>query len=660
MFVTRFLLRLTANIAGFTLPVCLFFATLVGAGEKTTDSSASNRERVWSRLLDMPTARLAAGAIAFDGKLYVIGGCVVCDGKVHPIPAVEVFSPATGTWEIKASLPTPRSNFGLATAGGRIFVIGGTRNDSRSETDIVEAYDPAANSWSAAARMPTPRCQVGAASIGGKIYAIGGNAGHEHAFEVYDSTTDLWSPLSPLPNPRRDAGVAALDGKIYVSGGLGYDGKYPIDALQAYDPATNRWSDLTPAHIARCDSALVTLDSALVAIGGYHRGPIASVEEYDVATNKWTTTGDLPAPTQFHSAAVLDGRIYVAGGSTHLPEATAAFYVRDSRPRNAASATPAEIPMRYWSLSTGSHIAYLRVAATGATKRSPVIFIHGGPGACEVYAYAFAHTWYERLAAQGFDVYLYDQIGSGYSARLPDPRDYTLPRHVADLEAIRRQIGSEQMILIGESHGATLSAAYLAAYPDRVERAIFVAPGALDPAARKAEIFPYATPRVAPDYVVWAEQTRSAETLARLRQLDALLRHDVVAAYTFAGDAEMDRLFEAFIKERILRTCVHDQARLRERNFEIPGMGWWASTMTTWDGVTRRTDAKARLAACQTPVLILRGDSDYLPADIADEYAAVFPRANLIRISAAGHFIWMDQPGRYRSEIEAFLTTDVH
>ena len=77
-------------------------------------------------------------------------------------------------------------------------------------------------------------------------------------------------------------------------------------------------------------------------------------------------------------------------------------------------------------------------------------------------------AWYASLAQRGFDVYVYDQTGSGLSARLNDPRAYTVARHVADLEAIRQTIGAARMILIGDSWGATLAANYIAAHPDRV------------------------------------------------------------------------------------------------------------------------------------------------------------------------------------------------
>jgi pimeloyl-ACP methyl ester carboxylesterase len=69
-------------------------------------------------------------------------------------------------------------------------------------------------------------------------------------------------------------------------------------------------------------------------------------------------------------------------------------------------------------------------------------------------------------ALAGFDVYAYDQIGAGRSARLADVKAYTVARHVADLEAIRTTIGAEKIVLIGNSWGGTLAANYLAAHPE--------------------------------------------------------------------------------------------------------------------------------------------------------------------------------------------------
>ncbi|MGW4962883.1 alpha/beta fold hydrolase [Nonomuraea sp. NPDC004186] len=58
-----------------------------------------------------------------------------------------------------------------------------------------------------------------------------------------------------------------------------------------------------------------------------------------------------------------------------------------------------------------------------------------------------------HLAAAGFDVYAYDQLGAGRSTRLSDVTGYTVARHVADLEAIRRTIGADRIVIVGQRTG---------------------------------------------------------------------------------------------------------------------------------------------------------------------------------------------------------------
>lgn len=324
-------------------------------------------------------------------------------------------------------------------------------------------------------------------------------------------------------------------------------------------------------------------------------------------------------------------------------------------PADARHTTSTDIPVEYWHLSTGSRIGYVHFPAANQRNAAPIVFLHGGPGGYYVATYPMVRAGCERLAQHGFDVFLYDQIGSGFSDRLPDPRDYTLDRHVADLEAIRRQIGTERLILVGTSHGATLAATYLAVHPDRVGKAIFVSPGVLDPAERKSQVYSFPTPRVSPGFLDWIRDTRGADALRRYQRLDTLLRTNVPAAYAFAGDKEMDPLMDAWTQERILIGGVADPAQLKEHELPASGMGWWSGVMTLWDEVNRSPGVRARLASCDVPALILRGDADFLPSELAEEYAATLRRSKLIRIPAAGHLISVDQPEAYRATIKAFL-----
>jgi proline iminopeptidase len=88
---------------------------------------------------------------------------------------------------------------------------------------------------------------------------------------------------------------------------------------------------------------------------------------------------------------------------------------------------------QYWELQKGSTIAYTLVPAKGPKKPFPIIYLQGGPGGF------ISDRNIEMLAPlseDGFDIYLYDQIGSGLSDRLPNIKDYTADRHKIDLAEI--------------------------------------------------------------------------------------------------------------------------------------------------------------------------------------------------------------------------------
>jgi pimeloyl-ACP methyl ester carboxylesterase len=112
-------------------------------------------------------------------------------------------------------------------------------------------------------------------------------------------------------------------------------------------------------------------------------------------------------------------------------------------------------------------------------RPSPVVVLHGGPGVPDVAGDA---AFFGQLTADGFDVYVYEQLGAGRSSRLADPTGYGLDRDVADPEAVRQTVGAERLVLIGHSHGGALAAAYLAGHPDHVQSMVLSSPAPLDPA----------------------------------------------------------------------------------------------------------------------------------------------------------------------------------
>ena len=288
----------------------------------------------------------------------------------------------------------------------------------------------------------------------------------------------------------------------------------------------------------------------------------------------------------------------------------------------------------------------LHVPAQGVPKATPLILVHGGPGAFEVTASGAAY--YGALTRDGFDVYLYDQIGSGHSARLANPWEYTVDRHVADLEAVRQQIGAERVVLLGESWGATLVANYMAVYPEHVARVIFTSPGVISPADWPGSLTPAS--RLPIDR---QQQSNALFAHPRFHAWQILLQHNVQAAYQFIPEAELDGFADVWIASFVDgATCGPDP---QAREDLSAGFGFWSMTMTNRDMSEREFDPHAALASNQTPALILRGECDYIPAPVAAAYKDTLPSATLAAVSGAGHLMYYEQSQWYLAAVRAFL-----
>lgn len=114
--------------------------------------------------------------------------------------------------------------------------------------------------------------------------------------------------------------------------------------------------------------------------------------------------------------------------------------------------------------------AALYLMTRGASQDLPVmIWLHGGPGGAERPLFRLYNAPLERRLIVAY----LDQRGAGRSFDpAADPKQLTVARHIADLDAVvdhlRRRYGRDKVILVGHSWGATLGLLYAQAHPEKV------------------------------------------------------------------------------------------------------------------------------------------------------------------------------------------------
>ncbi|MCM6777602.1 alpha/beta hydrolase [Nocardia sp. CDC159] len=307
-------------------------------------------------------------------------------------------------------------------------------------------------------------------------------------------------------------------------------------------------------------------------------------------------------------------------------------------------------PMRYWTLETGSTLAVIEIAAVGPRRGSPIVIVGGGPGEADVADRAMVE-FFGRLATLGHDVYIYDQIGAGLSERLANPAEYTVARHVDDLEALRRRIGVERVVLLGSSWGGSLVASYMARHPGRVERALFTSPGPIDFAQWRSVGTKSPSLRLPPRERQRADDMLPGAPRFLLWYLLGMVNPS--AARNLISDREADAYFTSYL-HLVGPGTVCDRTRLPNQN--VTGNGFYDNVFTVLDADSgTQSHVRDALARDPTPALILTGACDYLPWEMARQYATTFPDATLVCFPDAGHVIRLDQPTRYFDTIRAFL-----
>jgi hypothetical protein len=295
-------------------------------------------------------------------------------------PSDRLAAAASNTWSLRAARPGSgvifQSLAGTApnSAGESIVYVFGGRDGEGGTGFGGSAYNVSTDTWTGGRARVQVFSSNGVGKIGNRLYFAGGynTVGtpdvSTNQLRAYDYANDRFISKAPLPIFGAEGVSGVISGKLYVLPGVcagdgypnpGYCVEEPNRRFFRYDPSTNSWASRRQSpHVHRLGAAAV-IGGKLYVAGGFNGfTPVTALDAYDPATNQWQTLAPLPRGGQAIGAA-LQGRFHVLVGTSHY-----SYEPRTNRWKALA-------PSQY------AHEALLRVELDGRAHLLAVGGIHG-------------------------------------------------------------------------------------------------------------------------------------------------------------------------------------------------------------------------------------------------------------------------------------------
>ncbi len=237
----------------------------------------------------------------------------------------------------------------------------------------------------------------------------------------------------------------------------------------------------------------------------------------------------------------------------------------------------------------------------------------------------------EPLSEHG-RVIVYDRPGFGLTSRpmqgeWSDMNPYSVEGNVELLDGLMDEIGVENAILIGNSAGGEVAAAYALKHPDRVEGLVLVDP-ALGSGQRGG----------VPSWILPLLKT------PQMRRIGPLLVRSI------AGDLGNQTIRMAWHDPSLIDPHVYDGYRkpLKADN--------WDKALYEFTIADNPVRYGERLQELTMPVLVVTGDDDrIIPTDSTIQLSKEIPGAELVVMDACGHVPQEECPDQFIAALEDFL-----
>lgn len=258
-----------------------------------------------------------------------------------------------------------------------------------------------------------------------------------------------------------------------------------------------------------------------------------------------------------------------------------------------------------------------------------IVTLHGGPGGTHDYLLSLTD-----LAARGYRVVFYDQLGCGRSELPGDEAEYSVDRDVADLEELRLALKIDRMHLLGSSYGGLLAIAYALAHPAPI-RTLTIASGLADVPLTVREMARLCRelPPPLPAYLDRHEARSEFQHPEYLAAVGEFYRRHLCRLAPWPAELTYTMEHGNSPKYRVMNG---------PNEFTITG------TIRAWD-------ATPRLGEIRLPTLITVGRYDEVTPVVAESIHRGIAGSELSLFTASSHTAFWEERERYMETVAGFL-----
>ena len=278
------------------------------------------------------TVRRGHVALAYDGRLYIVGG--LSGGTwLNDVQYATINSDGTiGSWATTSSFSGARSYHGAVAYNGYMYIAGGYNSTTStyyndSQYAKINA-DGTLGAWATTTSFTTGRNNLSMVAYRGNVYVLGGYDGTNAYNDVQyaaintDGSLGSWTATSSFRTARSSATAQIYNGYMYIAGG----GTGTVYSDVQYAPINNdgtlgTWVDTTSFNLPRQQLSSAIYGGFFYIFGGANKKPtyFNDIQYAPINSNgtlgPWLTSSSTIATARSYSSAVAyQGTMYLTGG----------------------------------------------------------------------------------------------------------------------------------------------------------------------------------------------------------------------------------------------------------------------------------------------------------------------------------------------------------